>query len=58
MSQEVDKYLLEQMEKEDEDIILESVGIEEDTIDTIIGFNEETLEYEDDGILFPQPMEV
>jgi len=58
MSQEVDKYLLEQMEKEDEDIILESVGIEEDAIDTIIGFNEETLEYEDDGILFPQPMEV
>lgn len=56
MSLEVDKYLLEQMQKEDDLSLMLDTDVPGAVIDYMCGYNEETGLFEDTGVLFPQPI--
>lgn len=55
MSLPVDKYLLESMKREDDVDIMAGTDVS-DIIDFMCGYNEETGNFEDTGILFPPPV--
>lgn len=57
MSLVVDKYLLETMRRDDDNILMQETDVSDAVIDHMCGWNEETGVFEtDQGLLFPQPI--